>query len=556
MEIRDFLTPLIRWWWLLIVSTLIAGIFSLIAVKQQPPLYSTSATLLVGSALTDPNPQYDKIYYTSELISTYVDIAYRSPVQEAAQQALGVDWLPQYIVSQVPNTQLIEVTATDQDPVMAQAAANEIANQLILQSPGNRNQDKTRQQFIEDELDQIQNAIRETQSEVDAKQKEMTTLSSARQITELQNQIGALQNKLLTLRANYTNLLSNSQSGALNTLTLIEPAKLPAYPVGPSDFIPVATASALAFFIAAGAAYLLAYLDQTVKSSDEVKRITGLPVLAGIPPIPGESYAEKLITVNQPRSPIAEAFRSLRTGVQFSTIDRTENTAIMVTSPSPSEGKSVTTANLAAVIAQAGHRVLVIDADLRRPVLHRVFGVDNRIGLTEFLRFLHPNDLEETIIALLHQLARPTKIEGLSILTSGPIPPNPSELLGSRTHNRLLAVLKNHYDFVLLDSPPVLIVTDAVVLSTQIDGTILVIDAVGTQKNPLRLAAERLREVNANILGVVVNRVSPRTDGYGAYYQYQYTQKGGIGPYGFAGETQPTAPKTRLRNKPIERSQK
>jgi len=543
MEIRDIFTPLVRWWWLLLLATLIAGGFSYFAIKQQPPRYSSTATLLVGSALTDPNPQYDKIYYANELIATYVDIAYRDPVREAAMESLGLDWLPGYTVTAVPNTQLIEIHVSDTDPARAQAVANALAEQLILQSPGNSIDDQTRQAFIKGELDQMQVAIRDTQTEIDSRQRELTTLTSARQINDLQTQINALQNKLDTLRWNYTNLLANTQSGALNTITLIEPAKMPGYPDGPDDIVPVATAAMLAFILAAGAAYLLAYMDKTVKSPEEIKRLTDLPVLAGIPPIQGEEYPEKLITVNQPRSPTAEAYRSLRTGVQFSVIDRTENTAIVVTSPSPNEGKSITTANLATVLAQAGHKVLVIDADLRRPVLHKVFGVDNRLGLTEFLRYFHPNDLEETVVALLQQLARPTSVEGLSLLTSGPIPPNPSELLGSQTHRKLLDVLKRHYDYIILDSPPTLIVTDAVVLSTEVDGTILVIDAEKTEKNPMRLAVERLREVNANILGIVINRMSPRSEGYATYYHYTHTRSGDA--YGFAGEVNPSKSKTR-----------
>ncbi len=543
MELRDIFTPLIRWWWLLILATVIAAGFSFFAISQQPPQYYSSATLLVGSALTDPNPQYDKIFYTNELIATYVDIAYRDPVREAVMESLGLPWLPGYTVTEVPNTQLIEVNVRDTDPARAQAVANAVAEQLILQSPGKSSDDKNRQLFIEDELDQMQTAIRDTQAEIDSRQKELTTQTSARQINELQNQIDAFQNKLDTLRWNYTNLLSNSQSGAVNTLTLIEPAKLPTSPVGPNDVIPVATAGLLAFILAAGAAYLLAFMDKTVKSPEEIKRLTGLPVLAGIPPIQGDEYPDKLISVNQPRSPIAEAYRSLRTGVQFSVIDSTENTAIIVTSPSPSEGKSITSANLAVVLAQAGHKVLLIDADLRRPVLHKVFGVDNRLGLTELLRFLHPNDLEDTVVALLQQLARPTAVEGLSLLTSGPIPPNPSELLGSQTHRRLIKQLKEYYEFIVLDSPPTLIVTDAVVLSTQVDGVILVIDSEKTERNPLRLAVERLQEVNAHVLGVVANKMSPRAEGYASYYQYQYSHKRGGSAYGFAGDVPTAKPK-------------
>ncbi len=197
--------------------------------------------------------------------------------------------------------------------------------------------------------------------------------------------------------------------------------------------------------------------------------------------------------MREPRSPIAEAYRSLRTGVQFSTIDRPESTVIEITSPNPSEGKSITAANLSIVIAQAGLQVLLVDADMRKPTVHKIFGTDNRFGFTDLLRNLRSQDLEQTLDSLLKDLVRPTLVEGLSILTSGPIPPNPSELLGSNTHRQLLHSLRGRYDYVVMDSPPVLIVTDAMVLSTQVDGTILVIDAEATQKNHLKQSAERLK---------------------------------------------------------------
>ncbi len=484
MELRDFLAPLLRWWWLLITAAVIAAGFSYIVVRQQPPLYQAKATLLIGSAFQDPNPGFDQLYSSSQLITTYVDISYRDPVKDAVKKNLGMTWLPGYTVSAIPNTQLIEIRVTDTDPARVQAVANELANQLILQSPTNQSDDLNRQEFINEELDQIEVAIRESQSEIDAKRKELANLTSARQISDLQNQIYSLQTKLDTLRDNYTGLLASTERGAMNTVSLIEAAKLPTYPIGPNGLTPILTAAALAITLAGGAAYLLAYLDNTLKSPEEIKKVTGLPMLVGIPQIEGEGYGEKLITVKQPRSPISEAYRTLRTAVQFSTIDRPECKTILVSSANPSEGKSITTANLAAVIAQAGYRVLVVDADLRRPVMHKIFGVDNRSGLTEFLRVMGLQEGDNSFDAMLTQLTRPSTVENLSVLTSGPIPPNPSELLGSRTTQSLITALKNHFDYIVLDSPPTLIVTDAVVLSAQADGVILVIDADRTQRSP------------------------------------------------------------------------
>jgi polysaccharide biosynthesis transport protein len=525
MEIKDYFTPLTRWWRLIVAAILIAGLFSLIATIQQPPIYQTRTTLMIGRAIQDPNPEYYSFYSSQQLAATYADIAMRKIVQDGTMEALGLTWLPAYSVSSVPNTELLEIEVQDTDPVRAQAVANELANQLILQSPTNRAESQSRQDFINQRLNTLEVKINETQADIDAKQIELDNLTSARQINDLQNQISALQNKLDTLNYNYTSLLANTAQGAQNSLTIIEQANLPSEPIGPNRMMTVFTAIVAAFVLAAGASYLLAFLDNTIKSPEELKHLTSLSTLGAIPHIPGENQQDRLITITEPRSPISEAYRSLRTGVQFSTIDRPDNSVIQITSPSPSEGKSVTSANLSVVIAQAGMRVLLIDADMRRPNQHKIFGMDNRFGFTHLLRSLRNQNLDESFDKTLNDLVRKTHVEGLDILTSGPIPPNPSELLGSNTHRQVVQALRSRYDFIVMDSPPILLVTDAVVLSTQVDGTILVLNAESTQKNQLKVSVDRLKEVNANILGVVVNQLSMRKDGFGAYATYVLYQK-------------------------------
>lgn len=534
MELRDIINPILRWWWLLLAATGVAAVVSLAVASQQAPTYSARATLMIGSAIQEANPSDYGLYTSQQLAESYADIAQRTPVQNATMKALDLDWLPYYVVRPLPNTQLLEIAVTDTDPARTQAVANELAHQLILQSPTGGADDQVRQAFIKRQLDDLQVKIEETRVDIEAKQNELTNLTSARQIADAQNQIYALQSKLDTLRANYTALLANTQGGAVNSLKVIEPAVLPTSPVGPNIPMLVVTAAVIALVVAVCAVYLLAYLDNTIKSPEEIKRLTGLATLGGIPTIQGETYAEKVVVASSPLSPTAEAFRTLRTGVQFSTIDRPESTVLLVSSPNPSEGKSLTSANLAAVIAQSGARVLLIDADLRRPVVHKIFGVTNKSGLTEFLRNVKLSDLDESVSNWVDNLAQPTSVEGLRVLPSGPIPPNPSELLGSTTNRMLLAALKSHFDYILLDSPPVLLVTDAVVLSTQVDGVILVIDADSTQRNQLRQSVERMREVNANLLGVVANRLSPKTDGYADYYNYYYYRRYGENGYGYA----------------------
>jgi non-specific protein-tyrosine kinase len=436
----------------------------------------------------------------------------------------------------------MEIAVTDTDPIRSQAVANELVNQLILQSPTNQVEKQERLVFINQQLDELQVSINETQQTLEAKQDELANLNSARQIADSQNQIAAFQTKLNTLQSNYASLLANTEQGASNTITVIEPASLPTRPVGPNTMMTVLTAAAIGFVLAAGAAYLLEYLDNTIKSPEEIKKISDLSMLAGIPVISGERYPEKLITVEKPRSPISEAYRLLRTGIQFSTVDQPQCKIILVTSPNPSEGKSVTAANLAVVMAQAGNRVLMIDSDLRRPVMHRMFQVPNRDGLTTFLREGDIGDTTYDGSMDVDGAMQAASIDGLQVMTSGPIPPNPSELLGSQKMKQFLAEMAHRYDYIVLDSPPALVVTDAAILSTQSDGTLIVVDADHTNKSNLTQCTDRLREVNANLLGVVVNRLSPKADGYYYYYQYYYYQKSTQKEYGYLGESDPVSP--------------
>jgi capsular exopolysaccharide synthesis family protein len=203
-----------------------------------------------------------------------------------------------------------------------------------------------------------------------------------------------------------------------------------------------------------------------------------------------------LITLTNPRSPISEAYRQLRTNIQFYSLDRPIHT-LLVTSASPEEGKSTTIANLAVTFAEAGREVLLIDCDLRRPSLHRMFGLSNQSGLTAAIR-------EERALA---EVLLPTGIPNLRLLPSGPLPPNPSELLGSQRMDRVVETLRDFADVLLFDAPPTIAVTDAVVLGAKMDGVLLVVSANRTKRDHAIRARRLLEKVNAKVLGVVMNNV-------------------------------------------------
>jgi capsular exopolysaccharide synthesis family protein len=206
---------------------------------------------------------------------------------------------------------------------------------------------------------------------------------------------------------------------------------------------------------------------------------------------------DPLITVADPRSPVSEAYRTLRTNLDFSSLDKPIKT-MLVTSAGPEEGKSTVLANLAVTTAQTGRKVILVDCDLRRPTLHYIFNLKNDVGLTTMV-------VDDA--AMGSPPLQDTGVEGLQLVSSGPLPPNPSELLGSRRMEDIIADLLERADVVLFDAPPVVAVTDAAVLATKVDGVLLVVNAGGTKRDYARAAKARLEKVNANLLGAVLNNV-------------------------------------------------
>lgn len=222
----------------------------------------------------------------------------------------------------------------------------------------------------------------------------------------------------------------------------------------------------------------------------------------------------RLITFTEPKSPISEAYRSLRTNIDFSSIDDSIH-VIMVTSATPGEGKSTTIANLAVVYAQSDRNVVLIDADMRRPTAHHTFSVSNRRGLSTVLS--RQCEIEDVLQA--------TDIPNLSVIASGPIPPNPSEMLASKRMSTFLEQLRGQYDVILIDTPPTLAVTDAQIVSTKCDGTLLVLESGKVKRDMVIKAKQQLAQVNSRILGAVLNNVKQKNgDGY-YYYHYNDANK-------------------------------
>jgi capsular exopolysaccharide synthesis family protein len=220
-----------------------------------------------------------------------------------------------------------------------------------------------------------------------------------------------------------------------------------------------------------------------------------------------DDRSSRLVTVITPRSPVSEAYRTLRTNLEFSSLDKPLKT-LVVTSPGPEEGKSTTLANLAVTMAQAEKRVILVDCDLRRPSQHEIFGQSNDVGLT-------------TMVVDEKAMSEPPLLEigvpGLLLMPSGPLPPNPSELVGSRRMQEIITALSKRADIVLFDAPPIIAVTDAAVLASRVDGVLLVVKAGGTKRDHAQKAKALLDKVNAHLVGAVLNNVKMDTS-YSSYY--------------------------------------
>jgi len=328
-----------------------------------------------------------------------------------------------------------------------------------------------------------------------------------------------------------------------NEVSIATYSRLPRSPIGPQRFRNIFIAFLLSLVAGIGLAFLLDFLDDTVKTVDDVDRYLHLPALALIPssrdrgrligvsggpqgPAPSDTTA--LAMVSDARSPIAESYRHLRTSLLLSSAGQPPKT-ILVTSSQPSEGKTTTAINTAFMLAQTGADVLIIDCDLRRPRLHAHFGAPNTKGLTNWLS-------GETDIDNLMQTYAPQG--NLKFLTSGPVPPNPAELLGSDEMRRLLGTLSERFAHVVIDSPPAISFTDASILSTMVDGVVLVVHGGRSSRAVVRRAKQQLLDVGAHIFGVVLNNVKVETQDY--YYSGYYSSSDyveGETTEGGAGET-------------------
>jgi len=510
IDLRQYAYLLWHWAWLIALAALLAGAAAYLVSRQQTPIYQAATTVMVNEAPSSQGNDYTSVLVSEQLTQTYSQLAVTQPILEQVAARLGLGLSGANLagiitVQPVRDTQLIQITVRLEDPALAAAIANTLAqvfSEQIRQMQSDR---------FSASLDSLQAQMADVEAQIAA-------LNAQAAKTTSQTEKARLDDKLTQYRQIYSQLLLSfeqvrlAEAQTVSTVLQVEPATTPTFPVSPKTGQNTLLAALVGAMLAVGAVFLIETLDDTIRDPEMLLRrynLTVLGVIAHHEAIDGDPIVQR-----HPRSPVAEAFRSLRTNVQYASVDHPLRT-LLITSPTPSDGKSTITCNLAVVLAHTGLRVTVIDADLRRPMLHRMLGVENLLGLSAIFR--------QSALHLNGHVQR-TKTGNVSVISSGELPPNPAELLGSKKMREILDLVRERCDMLLIDTPPVLSVTDAVVLAPAVDGVILVIKPGTTRQAALKQALAQLNQVGARILGVVINEVGARGTYYNYYYRRYYKQ--------------------------------
>ncbi|MEA2684655.1 MAG: tyrosine-protein kinase [Chloroflexota bacterium] len=460
MELVQYWRTVRRFAWVIVLFTLIAGITAAVVTEELPRSYEANTVALVNPTQIVLPTNGQNVLPADQLVETYVQLINTAPVR-ARLVAAGVPRDKNLLGGEITaksggNTTLISITVRDRDPNVALQVA-----QAIIPA-------------FNQSLDELQTRVNPSKT-----------------------------------------------SPRLEALVPWEvPDTPPSTPVSPKPLLNITFAVAAGLIAGLGLAFLLEYLDNTVKRDYDVRLrlnmpLLGLVVFRGGARRHGSADPVALVSLRHSKDPMAEAYRAIRTNVNFAVQDK-QMRNLLVTSSVPGEGKTSTATNLAVVMAQAGRRVILVDADFRRPNVHKFFSKTRNVGLGNLIMGEEPND----------ELVQETAVPNLRIVCSGPNPPNPSELLGSPAMTSVMAKLNELCDVVVYDTPPIGAVTDATVLAGRCDGVILVVERGKTSVPAILRSKETLDAVRAPILGVVLNKVrggEARTYYY-YYYQYQGTQ--------------------------------
>ncbi|HVB65307.1 MAG TPA: polysaccharide biosynthesis tyrosine autokinase [Nitrolancea sp.] len=496
MDLQSFLAVIWRRRLVVGITTALALCVTIAGLFLITPEYAASTTLRMGTANTGSSGyvSYD-LQYTDRLMNTYRTIVTSPQTSAQVMKQLNLSAPPKISVSIPANTELMVIEVQDTNPTQAAAAANAIATQLSNQieaqyaSLGESSLDILKQQ-----IDQLQADLTKERTNYD------NLLKATPQNADL---ISATLQSIQLDESTYSNLLTQYQqtrdatAQGASKMTVVQAATVPTAPSNPNKKILIPLGMILGFIGGTGLAFLLENFDTTLHSTEEIAKLVELPVIGRIPATKRTHgtmlYSEK--------SPQEEAFRRLRTTL-FALDPDSGIRSMMITSSEPAEGKSTTVANLALAIAQAGRRVIVVDGDLRKPAMHRAFNVSNSVGLSNVLS--RDIALEEAI--------QYSMIPGVHVLSSGPASPTPAELLGLPVMQDVIAELTTQFDFVLVDTPSLQTVADAVVLSLIVDRLVVVVARGSARREKVDAALKELAGVHQVPLGIIVSHAEVSSD--------------------------------------------
>jgi capsular exopolysaccharide synthesis family protein len=491
---------------LLLGAIAITGATALVASAVLPRTYDAQAQVIVGSPLSGTVADYNQLLTAEQLSRTYALAAQTTSLAGRVIDRLGLDATPDEVLRE------ITAVASDQTPVVvvhaqattaaaAAALANAVADELVAASATIQGQDQAVRKLIDDQIATVSGQIGVTEQELAALQQ-----IKAPTAADLASQT-AVSGQLVTLRSTLASLLATRAGLGTNTVSVLDPAVAPASPSSPKVLVNLVLGLLLGAVLGLVLAAVLTTLDDTMKSGDDVRETLNVPLLGAIGPIPGAAKRDPIYSLAMllyPRSAAAEAFRALRASIEYLASSEAPIRTLMVVSAGAGEGKTTVASNLAVAFAQAGKRTILVDADLRKPGVHRVFRLGNHAGplgnnagLSTVLR---PERGE--IAPFLQTTEEPR----LLVLTAGPMPPSPADLLGSTRMRELLPRLLERADIIVLDSAPIRAAADAAVLAQAVDGVLVVLDTGRTRRSAARSAAEALDRVGARVLGVALNR--------------------------------------------------
>ena len=516
LELRRVMDTILRKWWFIALMVAISAVMGYSLTKIQTPVYQATTTVLVGQSIELAQLERVDIQTSEALVQTYVEMAQREPVLDGVVKTLQLnetwqDLRKQVEVQPVAGTQLIEIVVESDSPETARRIADEVANQLLLISPksstDNNGSDPV-EAFNREQLVSLQERILNGQKRLAALEIAIESASSEIELAALQNEKATLEGLIVDWERNYAELLPFTSAGPdkePNQLTVIETAYSNNTQVRPNVNLNTLLGGALGVVVALGMIFLLEFLDETYKSADDLSQSEGLEILGSVGRIRGKKYSDKIITRLAPFSSLAESYRIIRNRLRLET-GVVSKRSIMITSAIPQEGKSLTVANLGIILAEANIKTVIVDADLRGSTLHLAFDLKSENGLADMLR--QPGSKVEDYL-------KATAVANLHILTSGKVPSNASELLGSGSRGMLKIIndLKQFADIVILDSPPASVSSDAISLSNQVDDVILVVRAGKSKKSDLKKTLYNLQNNRADFLGCVFN-FSPMENTY------------------------------------------